>query len=234
MTVPQNIHPADWSGIDLVVFDVDGTLYDQRPLRIRMARDMAFHTILRRDLSVLSVIRTYRHLREGMGEQEIVNFEAFLIAQTAAATGSPQPKVLEIITEWIEQRPLPYLSACRYPGLLELFAGLKRQGKTIGVFSDYPAHAKLAALGLSADIVVSAGDDGIGLLKPHPRGLEFLITQAGATAATTVLIGDRSERDGLAARRAEVRSLIRSSQPIQDWQTFTSYTDPLFAPLLSG
>ena len=26
--------PLDWSTIDLVVFDVDGTLYDQRRLRV--------------------------------------------------------------------------------------------------------------------------------------------------------------------------------------------------------
>ena len=28
----------DWQGIDLVVFDVDGTLYDQRRLRLRDLR----------------------------------------------------------------------------------------------------------------------------------------------------------------------------------------------------
>src|SRR6185503_2964594 len=30
--------PADWDGVRLVVFDVDGTLYRQRPLQLRMAR----------------------------------------------------------------------------------------------------------------------------------------------------------------------------------------------------
>jgi FMN phosphatase YigB (HAD superfamily) len=234
MTPRQNIHPTDWSGIELVVFDVDGTLYDQRALRIRMARDMVFQAFLSRDLSVLSVIRTYRRIRERLGEEEVVNFETLLITQTVASTGCSEEKVLAIVTEWIEQRPLPYLIACRYPDLIELFEGLKRNSKIIGVFSDYPAHAKLAALGLTADFVVSAQDDGIGLLKPHPRGLEFLMTEAGATAATTVLIGDRRERDGLAAQRAGARCLIRSSKPMRDWQTFAHYDDLLFAPLLSS
>ena len=31
--------PSDWKDIRLVAFDVDGTLYRQRPLRLRMARD---------------------------------------------------------------------------------------------------------------------------------------------------------------------------------------------------
>lgn len=30
--------PADWDGVGLVVFD--GTLYRQRPLRLRMRRDL--------------------------------------------------------------------------------------------------------------------------------------------------------------------------------------------------
>lgn len=233
MTHRSNLHPIDWSGIELVVFDVDGTLYDQQALKIRLARDMVFHAILDRDLSFLSVIRTYRRIRERLGEEEVGNFQSVLIAQTVASTGCTEEKVLDIVAEWIEQRPLPYLKACRYPGLAELFAGLKRCGKTIGIFSDYPGRAKLAALGLAADFIVSAQDDGIGLLKPHPRGLEFLMTEAGACAATTVLIGDRSERDGLAAQRAGVRCLIRSSKPKQDCQTFARYDDPLFTPLLS-
>jgi hypothetical protein len=32
--------PADWDGVGLVVFDVSGTLYRQRPLRLRMRRDL--------------------------------------------------------------------------------------------------------------------------------------------------------------------------------------------------
>ena len=35
----------DWDGVRLVVFDVDGTLYRQRPLRMKIARDLAAYTI---------------------------------------------------------------------------------------------------------------------------------------------------------------------------------------------
>ena len=44
MTAPQPaLRPTDWASIRLVAFDVDGTLYRQRPLRLRMARDLAIH-----------------------------------------------------------------------------------------------------------------------------------------------------------------------------------------------
>ncbi len=166
--------PLDWDKLHLVVFDVDGTLYRQRQLRLRMARDVLFHTLLKRDLNVIAVLARYRRIRERLGDEGGIDFERALIAQTATATANSPDRVRSIVSEWIEQRPLRYLAACRYPNLSQLFTGLRRSGKSIGILSDYPAEAKLEALGLAANYIVSAGDKDIGLLKPHPRGLESL------------------------------------------------------------
>jgi FMN phosphatase YigB (HAD superfamily) len=225
--------PSDWDGIRLVAFDVDGTLYRQRPLRLRMARDLLWHTLARRDLATLRVLRVYRHLREQMGDAQVEDFAERLVADTAATTGLSPAEVRAIVSQWIDRHPLPYLRACRYAGLSELFAGLRRHGKTIGVLSDYPAAAKLAALELAADHVVAADDPCIGVLKPHPRGLETLIRQASATPAATLLIGDRAERDGLVARAAGTRVLLRAARPLDGWQTVARYDDLLFAPMLA-
>ena len=108
-------------------------------------------------------------------------FETALVAETASATGFSAGDVRLIVEQWIERRPLPYLQACRFPGLVELFAGLRRKGKLIGVLSDYPADAKLSALGLHADHVVCASDKGVGLLKPNPRGLQAMIQRPART-----------------------------------------------------
>jgi len=107
-----------------------------------------------------------------------------------------------------------------------------RAAKLIGVVSDYPASAKLAAMGLAADHVVWAGESDVGILKPHPRGLQRLMTRAGVSASETVLVGDRVERDGAAARRAGSRCLIRSRKPRQGWETFAAYDDSPFAAIL--
>ena len=138
-----------------------------------------------------------------------------------------------LVDDWIETRPLPYLAACRYDGVAELFEGLRRHGKTIGVLSDYPAEAKLTALGLAADHVVTAGDPGVGILKPHPRGLQVLMDRAGVAPTATLLIGDRADRDGVAAREAGARVLIRSTRPIEGWRTFDRFDAPVFAPMLA-
>jgi FMN phosphatase YigB (HAD superfamily) len=222
--------PADWRDIRLVAFDVDGTLYRQRPLRLRMGRDMLLHTVAKRDLSAIGVISAYRRIRERLGDEEVVDFERVLIAETAKATSMSPESVQTIVSEWIETRPLRYLRSCLFSGVPQLFAGLQRAGRKIGIFSDYPATEKLAAMGLAAHHVVAACD--VGLLKPHAKGLESLMAAASATARDTLFIGDRVDRDGIAGQRAGVRTLIRSSKPIEAFQTFKTFHDPLFDPFM--
>ena len=223
----------DWGGIELVVFDVDGTLYNQRALRSRMALALFKHVLAKRDLSDVRILRTYRHGRELMGDTEKDNFERHLIDFTAASTGFSAMHVEAVIAEWIDQRPLPYLRTLRYPKLVELFSALKRRRKTVGVYSDYPASAKLTALGLEADFIVCAPDQDVRVLKPNPRGLEILMNMAGSNPFSTILIGDRIDRDGLAARRANVRCLIRSPKRLTGWRTFRRYDDVIFSSLLA-
>ncbi|HET6194236.1 MAG TPA: HAD family hydrolase [Acetobacteraceae bacterium] len=223
---------ADWGSVRLVVFDVDGTLYRQRPLRLRMARDLALHALTRLDLGTIAVLRRFRRRREELGEARAEGFAERLIAETAAASGRTPGEVRAIVARWIDRHPLPYLLACRYAGLPELFAGLRRHGKAIGVLSDYPAAAKLAALELAADHIVTADDPEIGVLKPHPKGLVTLIARAATTPAATLMIGDRAERDGLVAQQVGARVLLRAPRPIAGWQTFARFDDALFAPML--
>lgn len=218
-----------WDEIRLVVFDVDGTLYDQRGLRWCMLREMLFASARGRDVDFIRVLRAYRRIREELGDSLQEDFEGELISRTAAAVGCSAEQVRCIAEEWLERRPLRHLLRYRYPRLPELFRGLRARGKKIGIFSDYPARRKLDALGLQADLMVCAGDEGVGVLKPHPRGLQVLMARAATGPAETVLIGDRPERDGLAAQAASVRALIRSRKSLRGWPTFGRYDDPLFA-----
>jgi FMN phosphatase YigB (HAD superfamily) len=221
---------ADWREIRLVAFDVDGTLYRQRPLRLRMGCDMVLHAVAKRDLNAINVVSAYRRIRERLATEEVLDFERVLIAETAKATSMSPECVHAIVSEWIETRPLRYLRNCLFSEVPQLFAGLQRAGKKIGVFSDYPATEKLAAMGLAVHHVVAASD--VGLLKPHARGLQSLMAAASVTAHETLFIGDRADRDGVAGQRAGVRILIRSSKPIEAFQTFKTFHDPLFDPFM--
>ncbi|UAK23418.1 HAD family hydrolase [Sphingomonas nostoxanthinifaciens] len=224
----------DWADIRLVAFDVDGTLYRQRPLRLRMALALALRAGGAGGRRTLRVLSAYRRLREDYGEAERDDVEATLVAATAAAAGVSADEVTRTVAEWIHRRPLPHLRASMYAGLPGLFAAIRASGRTIGILSDYPAAAKLAAMGLAADHMHGPDTPDFTRLKPSPHGLLALIAAAGVAPHQTVLVGDRPERDGLAARRAGAHSLIRKSKPVAGWTCFARYDDPVFAPLLAG
>jgi phosphoglycolate phosphatase len=226
--------PLDWSTIDLVIFDVDGTLYDQRRLRLGMLRQLIGHAWQTRSLDTLLILRTFRRVREALGEQAGADFMMQQYAQTASRHGTTPAVVRALTDEWMERRPLPLLAACRYAQVAELFAGLRAAGKRVAAFSDYPAVAKLAALGLQADVVVCATDAGIARLKPDPAGLLAILRQTGVAPERALMIGDRFDRDAAAAERAGVRALIRSRQAHARWATFRGYDDAVFQPLLAG
>jgi FMN phosphatase YigB (HAD superfamily) len=219
----------NWNEIHLVVFDVDGTLYDQRGLRLRMLREMLLFAMQRRNMEFINILRAYRRIREELGDSLREDFEPELLSRTAALVGCGEKRVRSTVGEWIERRPLRHLARYRYPQLPELFRGLRKHGKKIGIYSDYPAREKIEALELFADVIVCAGDQDIGVLKPHAKGLHLLMSRVAACPANTILIGDRPERDGVAAQAANVRALIRSRKSLGGWQTFDRYDDPLFS-----
>ncbi|MBB4198324.1 haloacid dehalogenase [Rhodoblastus sphagnicola] len=223
----------DWSRIRLVAFDVDGTLYDQRALRLRMAWEIASHALATQSMQTLRILRRYRSLRETLGDAEIEGFEPILIARTAREAGVGEADVRGVVGEWIERRPLAHLAACRYAGVRELFLALKSRGILIGVYSDYPAREKLEILQLRADLVACATDTHIGVLKPNPRGLQVLMREAGVAPEETLMVGDRVDRDAEAARRAGALAAIRSSRRLPGLVTFANYTDKLFPPALA-
>ena len=224
----------DWATIDLVVFDVDGTLYNQRKLQLGMLRQLLGHAWQTRSLDTLLTLRTFRRVREALGEQAGADFMTLQYAQTASRHGKTPAAVRALTDEWMEQRPLPLLAACRYAHVAEVFAGLRAAGKRVAAFSDYPAAAKLAALGLQADVVVCATDADIARLKPDPAGLLAILRQTGVAPERALMIGDRFDRDAAAAERAGMRALIRSRRPHARWATFRAYDDALFQPLLVG
>ncbi len=227
----------DWGPVGLVVFDLDGTLYDARRLRLRMAAWLLADAARHRSLQVARTLATFRRMRESLAEAgarasaetsglpaEMTHTEGrpgeapmacpgvdFLRLQyrlPAQRLGCRPAEVQARVEDWMERRPLRWLAACRRPGIAALFDALHAQGKQVAVLSDYPALDKLAALGLRADPVVWAGDAGVGRLKPDPRGLRQILARTGVAADRTVVVGDRADRDGAVAARVGARALL--------------------------
>jgi FMN phosphatase YigB (HAD superfamily) len=230
MTLPNG--PVKWDQIRLVVFDLDGTLYDQRRLRAVMLLRLALHVANSRSLVVLHTLRAFRHCREKLGETLAADFATRQYELTAHGTGCSADAVKAMVEEWIDRRPLDVLRACRYRGVENVFAALVAQRKTLAVLSDYPAREKLQVLGLDADIIVCSSDPDVGVLKPHPAGLQRVLNLANVPAQAAIMIGDRVDRDWAVAQKHGMRALIRSRKPIAGIDTFRDYEDKVFQTLI--
>lgn len=232
----------DWSQIALVVFDLDGTLYDARRLRWRMAAWLLADALRQRSLQVPRALAAFRRMREALADaaqRTEVDFLRLQYRLPAQHAGCRPGELQAWVEDWMEQRPLRYLAACRRPGVHALFDALHAQGKRVAVLSDYPAQDKLAALGLEPDLVVWAGDAGVGRLKPDPRGLRQILSRTGIGAERTLVVGDRAERDGAVAAQVGAQAVLvgrpagagTASSPTTIW--VRGFDDPLFAPLFS-
>ncbi|WP_193742869.1 HAD family hydrolase [Sphingobium bisphenolivorans] len=226
--------PVDWDRIDLVVFDVDGTLYRQAPVRAHMMVKIGVEVLRNRSLTLPRLLRRYRQCREELALRPHEDFRRRQYASTAEHMGCAPDEVEALVEEWMQLRPLPLLKASRVEGIDLLFRALRSTGKMIGIFSDYPADAKLAAMGLEADWIACAGHAEVGRLKPEPAGLIKLLQWSGVAPERAILVGDRVDRDWEAGSRAGVRTIIRSRRSCRHVDSFARYTDPPFAELLKS
>ena len=211
----------EWGKIRAVIFDVDGTLYDQGRLRVRMMRDLAAYYLTRphrwKDLLIL---HQFRLLREEMaaspeteGNQLITQYQ-----WTAERTRTPVERVEWCVREWILSHPLPYLSSCRYPGLLEFCEHLQQRSIRLAAFSDYPGVEKLRALKLPEMMAVCSTDPEVDALKPDPKGLLLTVEKLSVPIDACLFIGDRDDRDGECARRVHMSYIIKSNNSLNSNQ----------------
>lgn len=208
---------VDWRQVRGVVFDLDGTLYDPLPLRLRMAAELVGHCALRPwRLGLPRRLQAFRRERERISEQELEGAGRLQYELPAARLGISPDRLRAEVEEWIERRPLRHLAGCRVPGVRRFSAHLRARGVRMAVLSDYPAAAKLAALGLEAEVVVSGVDPEVDRFKPHPAGLELVLARLDLPPKRCLVIGDRDDRDGACARRAGVECLLRGA----DFRTF--------------
>lgn len=224
----------DWARVRLAVFDVDGTLYDQMPVRRAMAATLLGSAFRRRGLRTIAILRNYRNLVDRMAGSAHAAHPAECLRRTAHMSRCSEEEVRVTVDEWMHRRPLASIRKHRAHGIAQIFDALRASGRQIAVWSDYPVDAKLDALELRADIRAWPEGGMIDRLKPDPAGLSYILDAANIAPAQTVMIGDRFDRDWTAAASLGVPALIRARRADRRAPTFWRYDDPPFAPLIDG
>lgn len=256
-----------------VIFDMDGTLYYQLPLRLRMAGKLAAY-YLRHPFRYkeLLAVKTFREIREHSGSTKHNNpindgnstkhngliddgssakqngtindgnstkqngtiSSRIASAQKYQANSSPESldwqqyrrtaeKLCGVTPEWVKQTvehwmyqvPLELLPLCQDQQLAKLIRMLQKRRTAVIIYSDYPAveKARVLRLRIEPDHIFSALDADIMCLKPDPKGLAHILSVTGLSPDQALMVGDRYEKDGMAARNAGMDWLILPSNP---------------------
>lgn len=190
----------------LIIFDMDGTLYFQRPLRIKMAMSLVKNIFARGGILELRTILTFRKVRDGWTAKGDVDKEQY--QAVAEKLGITPEAVQATVNKWIYEAPLGLLKSVRDEELCGMI--LQEGMPQMVVYSDYPPADKLAALGLNLPSYYS-GQENVGIMKPDPKGVSLIMNEYGIGEPSDVLvIGDRQCKDGEMADRAGCDKIILS------------------------
>jgi HAD superfamily hydrolase (TIGR01549 family) len=191
------------SGPRAWLVDLDGTLYHAAPLRLAMACELALA-----GLRVAPLLRRFRAEHERLRDTaDAAAGDPFArqIAGAALALRIDPLTLRSVVEEWMIERPGKWLRLARRRGFLAELAAFRGAGGKSALVSDYPASRKLSALGAAElfDAVVACGEPGGPRgLKPSPESYLAAATLLGVTPSECLVIGDREDADGEAARRA--------------------------------
>jgi HAD superfamily hydrolase (TIGR01549 family) len=198
-----------------LVFDLDGTLYYQRQLRLKMAWMLGSYYLCHFwRIKELLVIKRFREIREHWDElseisdnsahapDEGKSLEEAQYAYVAKVMNCTPEMVRSTVETWMYEKPLKAVYDTRDEELLEIIRAKRAAGQKIIIWSDYPIEDKLRSLGIEADGMYAATDKRVGALKPDPRGLELIMEDYGLRPDEILVIGDRMEKDAEAAKRA--------------------------------
>ncbi len=180
--------------------DLDGTLYHPHLLKLLMGLELI---VL--GLPELRTIRTFRKEHERLRHQRSQNPFEEQIERTAQRLKLPHERVQQSAERWMIERPLRWLPRFRRESLFREIVEFRSRGGLTAVVSDYPATRKLEALDLARhfDVVVASGESGgPSALKPAPDGYLKAALSLGVSPEHCLVIGDRDDADGAAARAA--------------------------------
>ena len=189
---------------DAWLVDLDGTLYFQLPVRAAMAAEL-----LVAGWGAVKTLRQFRKQHEHVRKNppDVLDPYRTQLERTAEALEHDIETVAEHVTEWMHVRPGRWIRLFRRRALLAELEEHRNGGGKIALVSDYPATKKLDALGLSSffDVVIASGEpNGPRRLKPDPEGYLIAARALSVQPERCLVIGDREDADGAAARAANM------------------------------
>jgi phosphoglycolate phosphatase len=179
----------------LLIFDLDGTLIDSK-------LDLAH-----------AVNATRAHMNLEPLPHELIfsyvgNGAPVLMRRSLGpeATEDQVQQALEFFLAYYREHMLDYTTL--YPGVTKTLDVLLAGGKRMAVLTNKPVRiskAIIEGLGLSKHFFQIYGGNSFEQKKPHPKGVEALLSESGIDAAKAMMVGD-SAVDVQTARNAGIKA----------------------------
>jgi putative hydrolase of the HAD superfamily len=193
-------------------WDVDGTLYDLKRLKKRLALRAAFRPSL-----IKSIVEVRRYNRAIEKRR----------TQGCDVTGIHERYAREALAKKEADLCAPSLQQLGLrPGVLRLLQWAQKRGLIQVVYSDYRADYKLEALNIESFFRARYEGEVLGRIKPDPHGFAKMIQEHHVQAKEVCHLGDGLHTDALAALHAGVRCLIVG----RDFNKFEDLADRLDSP----
>jgi len=184
-------HKRTLPGIQLVVFDLDGTLADTKQDLAQSVNAMREHLGL--GPLPLEAVTSY------------VGHGVTVLIKRALGNHTPDGEVEKGITFFLDYYAHHLLdNTIAYPGVREALEGLGN--RKLAILTNKPTRFSreiITGLGLAPYFFEIYGGDSFPLKKPDPMGIKTLMNHVSISAEKTLIVGD-SDTDVLTGRNAGV------------------------------
>ena len=185
------------------IIDVDGTLYSQPKMRMRMALKLAvYYSLHFFRYKELRAISTFRKIRESDEFKSTTMEQQIKYASDKCKFDYQKAKTT--IEKWMFVIPLDIMEKCAFKDLLEFIRSFQESNKELVIYSDYPADDKLARLDLSPSMVFTPENPDIAQLKPSKKAMSYILSKLPYELNDIIYIGDRDCKDRRSAEYARI------------------------------
>ena len=199
-------------GITAVAFDLDGTLYPNYSLNIRLLPFLIWHWRF-----LLAFSRARNIIRREQTAQaapsllppSIPNFYERQAQLVAAQLKARKEEIREKIDRLIYRGWEPFFMKIKtFPHVKEVLGEMKAAGLKLGLLSDFPPDTKLEYLGLSGFWDTALCTESIGALKPAARPFEELAKALSCAPEQILYVGNSRRYDVEGAKRAGMKAAL--------------------------
>ena len=186
------MHILNLGEIDAVAFDIDGTLYRNHNLYLRLIPHY---------LGNLRFFRKYNQVRKELrarpenadGYSDFFATQKELLAQKLCCTPQQAEEYLDKIVYSGLKKYFQKIKPCR--GAPKLISALKKAGVKIALLSDFPPEQKGELWGIKENCDLLLSTEEIGALKPSAKPFEVLSQKLGVAPEKILYVGNRHAYD---------------------------------------